>query len=417
MRRTAPFVVVSVVGVLLGLLVVTASSASDVDDVADDGGMLGSEQYLKQMIAYVTPLMAILRKDQLRVKRETTDPIERDSYGYGGGGGGYESSYEPCCDDKQDYVAILSLVALGLLFLFLITLLSTSTTGGRKKRSNNDNDDDEDLADFIQDLAKHQDPRNAIFYFYFFSFCVGIRLRNNLIWCGHQAVVRSRCHFDCLETAHQELTNVSRVDSRRSRRRSRSKMLKLCRFAFNSLTEGVVSIVHFVKWFECANNSPRSFDSFRVFASFLFMGRLGCCLLLSVFAVFRLVVLVTNADDAVDDKENVLESEKELKRMLTFVTPLMAIVHRKDERVKRQFNNDQIDRNSYGHNGGYYQLKLYSKDKADYVAILSLVSLGLLFLFLITLLSTTTFSSGRKKRSEHQDNFIQDFSRHDISKH
>jgi len=179
MRRTAPFAVVSVVGVLLGLLVVTASSASDVEDVAD-GGMLGSEQYLKQMIAYVTPLMAILRKDQLRVKRETTDPIDRDSYGYGGGGGGYESSYEPCCDDKQDYVAILSLVALGLLFLFLITLLSTSTTGGRKKRSNNDNDDDEDLANFIQDLAKHQDPRNDIFYFYFAFLNVAIRLRNNL---------------------------------------------------------------------------------------------------------------------------------------------------------------------------------------------------------------------------------------------
>ena len=143
------------------------------------------------------------------------------------------------------------------------------------------------------------------------------------------------------------------------------------------------------------------------------MGRLGCSLLLSVFVVFRLVVLVTNADDAVDDKEDVLESEKELKRMLTFVTPLMAIVHRKDDRVKRQIINDEIDRNSYGY---YYQQKLYSKDIADYVAILSFVSLGLLFLFLITLLSTTTFASGRKKRSEDQDNFIQDFSRHDISK-
>jgi hypothetical protein len=168
MRRTVPFAVVSVVGVLLGLLVVSTSTS----DVAD-GGMLGSEQYLKQMIAYVTPLMAILRKDQLRVKRETTDPIDRDSYGYGGGGGGgYESSYEPCCDDKQDYVAILSLIALGLLFLFLITLLSTSTTSGRKKRSNSDDSGkDEDLADFIQDLAHHQDPRNDHFYFYFyFSF-------------------------------------------------------------------------------------------------------------------------------------------------------------------------------------------------------------------------------------------------------
>ncbi len=147
------------------------------------------------------------------------------------------------------------------------------------------------------------------------------------------------------------------------------------------------------------------------------MGRLGCSLLLSVFVVFRLVVLVTNADDAVDDNlEDVLESEKELKRMLTFVTPLMAIVHRKDDRVKRQIINDEIDRNSYGYNGGYYQQKLYSKDKADYVAILSFLSLGLLFLFLITLLSTTTFASGRKKRSEDQENFIQDFSRHDISK-
>lgn len=146
------------------------------------------------------------------------------------------------------------------------------------------------------------------------------------------------------------------------------------------------------------------------------MGRLAFSLLLLVFVVFHLVVLVTNADDAVDKEDVVLESEKELKRMVTFVTPLMAIV-RKDERIKRQIsNNGQIDRNSYGYSGGYYHDVSYGKDKDDYIAILSLVSLGLLFLFLITLLSTTTFSSGRKKRSEDQGNCIQDVFRHDISK-
>jgi hypothetical protein len=146
------------------------------------------------------------------------------------------------------------------------------------------------------------------------------------------------------------------------------------------------------------------------------MGRL-VVLLFSVLVVSRLLVLVTTADDAAVDRENVLESERQLKRMVSFVTPLMAIV-RKDERIKRQINIAQIDRHSqsYVYSGGYQESYSYGKNKDDYVAILSLASLGLLFLFLITLLSTTTFSSGRKKRDQDHDNLIQHISHHDISK-
>ena len=143
------------------LLVVTSSAQQSTNSL-----MTESERYLKQMVTYVTPLMAILRKDQLRVKRQIEgDPIDRDSYGYGGGG--YESSYEPCCDDKQDYVAILSIVALGLLFLFLIALLSTTTSSGRKKR-----DEGDDLSNFIEDLNRHDASNNFFSFFFFFQIII-----------------------------------------------------------------------------------------------------------------------------------------------------------------------------------------------------------------------------------------------------
>lgn len=109
---------------------------------ADDQIILDSELELKRMLTYVSPLMSILRSDQ-RIKRSTdvlgAGWVSRDissknqRNGYGGGGG-----YDTCCNGGHDYLALISLISLGLLFLFLITLLSTTTTG-RRKRSEGDN--------------------------------------------------------------------------------------------------------------------------------------------------------------------------------------------------------------------------------------------------------------------------------------
>ena len=97
-----------------------------------------------------------------------------------------------------------------------------------------------------------------------------------------------------------------------------------------------------------------------------------------------------------------LESEHQLKRMVNYVTPLMAILHK--PRVKKR----QIEDRNYSGGGSdyYYQDTCYGcEDKHKYLEILSVIALGLLFLFLIALLSTTTSSSGRKKRTpnKHQE--------------
>ena len=138
---------------VFGLLLVMTLSSTEQESL-----MTESERYLKQMVTYVTPLMAILRKDQLRVKRQDfsddyySDPIDRDSYGGGG--------YQPCCDEKQDYVAILSIIALGLLFLFLIALLSTTTSSsGRKKRSTKEGEEEDN---FIENLSRHDTSNNFL---------------------------------------------------------------------------------------------------------------------------------------------------------------------------------------------------------------------------------------------------------------
>lgn len=110
---------------------------------------LDSKNELKRMLSFVRPLMGILRSDP-RIKRSTDLPetgwlsssralpkVERDGGGYGGGS---SYGYESCCNDGHDYLGLISLISLGLLFLFLIQLLSTTTAAaGRKKRSN-DND-------------------------------------------------------------------------------------------------------------------------------------------------------------------------------------------------------------------------------------------------------------------------------------
>ncbi|EFX77071.1 hypothetical protein DAPPUDRAFT_225832, partial [Daphnia pulex] len=139
---------------------------------ADDQEM-DSEYELKRMLTFVRPLMGILRSDPL-VKR-STDVMEtgwmsssraiagrpRDDYGYGGGdyggyggGGGYSNyGYDTCCGHQKDYLSIISLIALGLLFLFLVQLLSTTKAGRRKKRSD---DDDNDLLS-LEELLSEQD--------------------------------------------------------------------------------------------------------------------------------------------------------------------------------------------------------------------------------------------------------------------
>lgn len=112
---------------------------------------LDSENELKRMLVFVRPLMGILRSDP-RIKR-STDVLgagwlssssralpkkERDGGGYGYGGGD-SYGYDSCCNEGHDYLGLISLISLGLLFLFLIQLLSTTTVmAARKKRRSND---------------------------------------------------------------------------------------------------------------------------------------------------------------------------------------------------------------------------------------------------------------------------------------
>ena len=115
---------------------------------------LDSENELKRMLSFVRPLMGILRSDP-RIKRSTDLPEtgwlsssrtlpkeERDGGGsYGGSyGGGSSYGYESCCNDGHDYLGLISLISLGLLFLFLIQLLSTTTAAAARKKRSNDND-------------------------------------------------------------------------------------------------------------------------------------------------------------------------------------------------------------------------------------------------------------------------------------
>lgn len=155
--------------VLFALVNVTVEDDSDYDVLTE------TEYELKRMLRFVTPLMAILRKDE-RVKRSFLDkfkPASRsDSYGYGGGG--HESSYYPstCCDEKTDYLGLLSFISLGLLGLFLVALLSTtSTSSGRRKRSDDEagNDVSEDDPSMFLLLLSCYFTKNKTLFLLFFS--------------------------------------------------------------------------------------------------------------------------------------------------------------------------------------------------------------------------------------------------------
>ncbi|EFX76996.1 hypothetical protein DAPPUDRAFT_106607 [Daphnia pulex] len=130
---------------------------------------LDSENELKRMLVFVRPLMGILRSDP-RIKR-STDVLEagwlssssralpkkeRDGGGYGYGGGD-SYGYDSCCNEGHDYLGLISLISLGLLFLFLIQLLSTTTAAaGRKRRSN-------DLLS-LEELLSQEDIEKVVRY-------------------------------------------------------------------------------------------------------------------------------------------------------------------------------------------------------------------------------------------------------------
>ena len=86
----------------------------------------------------------------------TATEVEIMAGGSYGGGGYSDYGYNTCCGQKKDYLSIISLIALGLLFLFLVQLLSTTKAGRRKKRS----DDDDDLLT-LEELLSEQDVGTA----------------------------------------------------------------------------------------------------------------------------------------------------------------------------------------------------------------------------------------------------------------
>lgn len=145
MTKSSAFVGLSIcLFLVMGSLSQEASSTNNQES-------LDSENELKRMLVFVRPLMGILRSDP-RIKR-STDVLgagwlissssralpkkERDGGGYGYGGGD-SYGYDSCCHEGHDYLGLISLISLGLLFLFLIQLLSTTTAAARRKRRSND---------------------------------------------------------------------------------------------------------------------------------------------------------------------------------------------------------------------------------------------------------------------------------------
>jgi len=134
-----------------------------------------------------------------------------------------------------------------------------------------------------------------------------------------------------------------------------------------------------------------------------------------------------------DQDEEELESELQLKKMLSYVTPLMSIFVRKRRSVrsteeddgefveearagrggKRQPSMPPADRSgygdygsasSYGGGGGYGGGCCNQKD--DLLPILALTALSLLLLYLIAIATTTTTKSSGRKRRSNNDNEI-----------
>jgi hypothetical protein len=114
-----------------------------------------------------------------------------------------------------------------------------------------------------------------------------------------------------------------------------------------------------------------------------------------VFVTVLLMATLLTTVNGVVEKEELSEAELELKRAIDYVKPLMAIL------TNNKVENSQVET---GRQGGCCDYG------TDYVGILSLIALGLLGFYLITLLSTTTTAAtgGRKKRSlsDRSDNEI-----------
>ena len=124
-----------------------------------------------------------------------------------------------------------------------------------------------------------------------------------------------------------------------------------------------------------------------------------------------------------------LESERELKWMLSYVTPLMAILRKSNTTItrssrrsvrsnKRNFydvsfgnrnrnrfnrNDYYIDRDSYGYGGGYGGGGCCDK-KDDLLPLLALLGLAGLVLYLIAIASTTVAGRRSNKRSVGEEN-------------
>lgn len=140
-----------------------------------------------------------------------------------------------------------------------------------------------------------------------------------------------------------------------------------------------------------------------------------------------------------DDFEEELESELQLKRMLSYVTPLMAIV-RSHQRIRRSPGNESsveleetgraTNRNGYsgggygGGYGGYSSASSYGgggsyggccNQKDDLLPLLALLGLAGLLLYLVLIASTTTTrASGRKRRSyDDQGNELPNYAEDD----
>lgn len=132
----------------------------------------------------------------------------------------------------------------------------------------------------------------------------------------------------------------------------------------------------------------------------------------------------------IDDE---LESERQLKRMLSYVAPLMEILRRnptsseessarsvrKNKRKyydlsyndfdydRNSFDRDSFDRNGYGGGGGYC-----CQQKDDLLPLLALLGLAGLLLYLIVIASTTTpapavrFRKRSAEENEDEGNWI-----------
>lgn len=122
----------------------------------------------------------------------------------------------------------------------------------------------------------------------------------------------------------------------------------------------------------------------------------------SLAFVSLLLVVVLNGQEwdpptaeFVDDE---LESERELKRMLVYVTPLMAI-------LRNGQNGSLIEtaRQGCGCGGGR---------RSFFVELLAFLSLALLLIFIVSIVTTTT-SAGKKKRSVTFGDSLQDIDEDD----